>query len=65
MKKSWVVIGMILCGTVFSTSAVAEVMSNDELTQRFEQLEERLKASEGGEGGSGRMGRSDHHQRRR
>ncbi len=50
MKKSWVVIGMILCGTVFSTSAVAEVMSNDELTQRFEQLEERLKASEGGEG---------------
>ena len=47
-KMTWVLLVLILCAVVNISSAIAEVMSNHELSQRVEQLEENLKAGEDG-----------------
>ena len=47
-KMNWVLIGLTMCGMVLSTPAIAEEMSNHELSQRMKQIEEQLKADREG-----------------
>lgn len=48
MKKAMIVLScLVLCGAIFTATAYAESMSNQELSDRIEQLESKL----GGEGG--------------